>query len=59
MTKEDIKKGIVVYYARILRQVGTYEIIELLIRTVEDDSLLELISVINMYIYFHTIILIS
>lgn len=37
MTKEDIKKGIVVYYARILRQVGTYEIIELLIRTVEDD----------------------
>ena len=34
MTKEDIKKGIVVYYARILRQVGTYEIIELLIRTV-------------------------
>ena len=37
MTKEDIKKGIVVYFARILRQVGTYEIIELLIRTVEDD----------------------
>lgn len=37
MTKEDIRKGVVLYYARILRLVGMYEVIELLIRTVEDD----------------------
>lgn len=37
MTKEDIRKGMVLYYARILRPVGMYEVIELLIRTVEDD----------------------
>ena len=36
LTKEDIKKGIVVYYARILRQVGTYEIIELLKSSLKD-----------------------
>ena len=37
MTKEDIKRGKIVYYARILKPVGTYEVNELLIRTVDDD----------------------
>ena len=37
MTKEDIKRGKIVYYARILRPVGIYEVIELFIRTVDDD----------------------
>ena len=37
MTKEDIKRGKIVYYARILKSVGTYEVSELLIRTVDDD----------------------
>ena len=37
MTKEDIRKGVVLYYARILRPAGMYEVIELLTRTVEDD----------------------
>lgn len=37
MTKEDVRKGMVLYYARILKAVGIYEVSELLIRTVEDD----------------------
>lgn len=37
MTKEDIKRGKIVYYARTLRPVGIYEVIELFIRTVDDD----------------------
>lgn len=37
MTKEDIKKGTVVYFARILPRVGIYDLCELKIRTVEDD----------------------
>lgn len=36
MVKENIKKGMIVYYARILRQVGIYEVCELKIRTVEE-----------------------
>ena len=37
MNKEDIRKGIIVYYARILKQTSIYEVCELYIRTVEDD----------------------
>lgn len=37
MTREDIQKGKTVYYARILKPVGIYEVSELHIRTVEDD----------------------
>lgn len=37
MIREDIKKGSVVYYARMLRNTSTYEVCELSIRTVEDD----------------------
>lgn len=37
MIKENVRKGMVLYYARILKAVGVYEVSELLIRTVEDD----------------------
>lgn len=37
MNKSDIQKGKIVYYARILKPVGIYEVSELVIRTVEDD----------------------
>lgn len=35
--KKILKGGKIVYYARILRPVGIYEVIELFIRTVDDD----------------------
>lgn len=36
MTKEDIQKGNIVYYTRILPRVGIYDLCELKIRTVEE-----------------------
>lgn len=36
ITKKDIKKGTVVYFARILPRVGIYDLCELKIRTVEN-----------------------
>lgn len=36
MTKDDIKKGDVVYYARIMPTVGIYEVCELLVRSLYD-----------------------
>ena len=36
MTKEDIQKGNIVYYTRILPGVGIYDLCELKIRTVEE-----------------------
>ena len=35
--KEDIKKGTIVYYSRILPPVGIYDVCELKVRTVGDD----------------------
>ena len=37
MEHNKIKKGTVVYYAQILEPVGTFEVLELTIRTVEDN----------------------
>lgn len=37
MTKDDLHKGDKVYYARIMPNLGLYEVCELKIRTVEDD----------------------
>ena len=37
MEEKVIKKGTVVYYAQILEQVGVFEVLELTVRTVEDD----------------------
>ena len=37
MIKENVRKGMVLYYARILKAVGIYEVSELQIRTVESD----------------------
>lgn len=37
MTKADIKKNKIVYYARILKPVGIYEVCELSVRTVHED----------------------
>lgn len=37
MTKGDVKKGSVVYYARVLPTVGIYDLCELKIRTVTDN----------------------
>lgn len=37
MTKYDLHKGDKVYYARIMPNLGLYEVCELKIRTVEDD----------------------
>ena len=36
MIKDDIKKGDVVYYARIMPTVGIYEVCELLVRSLYD-----------------------
>ena len=36
MTKDDIKRGDVVYYARIMPTVGIYEVCELLVRSLYD-----------------------
>lgn len=36
MTKDDIKKGDVVYYARIMPTVGIYEVCKLLVRSLYD-----------------------
>lgn len=36
MTKEDIRKGVVLY-ARMLKKTSVYEVCELSVRTVEDD----------------------
>lgn len=35
--KKELKKSDIVYYARILPEVGTYEVIDLKVRTVADD----------------------
>lgn len=37
MIKDDLKKGDKVYYARIMPNLGLYEVCELTIRTVEDN----------------------
>ena len=37
MEEKVIKKGDVVYYAQCLEQVGVFEILELTVRTVEDN----------------------
>ena len=37
MEERIIKKGDVVYYAQCLEQVGVFEILELTVRTVEDN----------------------
>lgn len=36
MTREEIQKGKIIYYARINARVGIYDLCELKIRTVED-----------------------
>ena len=37
MNKTDIQKGKMVYYARMLKPVGIYEVCDLYVRTVRDD----------------------
>ena len=37
MTKEDVHKKHILYYARAIPQTGIFEVCELIIRTVEDD----------------------
>lgn len=37
MNKSDIQKGEMVYYARMLKPVGIYEVCDLYVRTVRDD----------------------
>lgn len=37
LTRERIKKGTVVYYAQCLPTIGTFEILELKIRTIQDN----------------------
>ena len=37
MTKEDVHKKYILYYARAIPQTGIFEVCELIIRTVEDD----------------------
>lgn len=37
MNKTDIQKGKMVYYARMLKPVGIYEVCELMIRSLYDD----------------------
>lgn len=37
LKNDDIKKGDIVYYARILPPVGIYEVCELMIRSLYDD----------------------
>ena len=37
MTKEDVHKKDILYYARAIPQTGIFEVCELIIRTVEDD----------------------
>ena len=38
MNKTDIQKGKMVYYARMLKPVGIYEVCDLYVRTVRDDK---------------------
>lgn len=37
MNKTDVQKGKMVYYARMLKPVGIYEVCDLYVRTVRDD----------------------
>lgn len=37
MTKDDIRIGNILYYARIIPQTGIYEVCELYIRTIKND----------------------
>lgn len=37
MTKEDVHKKNILYYARAIPQTGIFEVCELIIRTIEED----------------------